>query len=129
MNDMENQQPAYDPLDELLAQPALLADRGFSARIGKEIHKPARRRTLVFAAMAACWASTVLMFTSLQSFMLTMGKLGTLFDSAEFTVVPVQFSEEIGTLGELVARSSLTSIILLGLAVCAGLVLFIREQS
>ena len=129
MSNIENQQPGYDPLDNLLAQPAIVADRGFSARIGREIHKPARRRSLVFVAMAACWASIVVLFTSPQSFMLTMGKLGALLDVAKFLVVPAQFSAELGTLGQFVAQSSLTSIIPLGLAVCAGLVLFIREQS
>ncbi|MEP5766693.1 MAG: hypothetical protein ABJ308_18995 [Halieaceae bacterium] len=126
---LDKQQSGHDPLDQLLAQPALLADRGFSTRVARELHAPASRRRLVFVAMAACWATIVALFTSPQAIMSTMARLAALLEGAVYRLVPDLFNAEIGTLGQLIVQSSLSSILLLGLVFCAGLAVFIREQS
>jgi hypothetical protein len=129
MTDIENEQQKYDSLEELLAQPALIADRGFSVGVWLRLHNHSQLRTGIFAGISACWAVIALLFTSPQAFMASMARLGSLLDSSVLSVAHKQINTEVGTLGQIINQSSLVSLVLLGFLVCTVFVLIIRENA
>ena len=128
MNDFENNQQEYDPLEELLAQPALIADRGFSAGVWLRLHNDSQLRIKIFASVSACWAVFALLFTSPQAFKARMTRLGSVLDFSVFSVAHEQINTEVGALGQIINQSSLASLLILGLLVCTACILIIREN-
>ena len=63
MNDSSD----FDRLEELLAQPALIADRGFSTRVESRIGKLNTKRRNVFLITGLCWLALVILAASPQA--------------------------------------------------------------
>lgn len=61
-----NDNSDFDQLDALLAQPAVIADRGFSERIQQRIGKSNTARRNVFLITGFCWLALVLISASPQ---------------------------------------------------------------
>jgi len=54
-------------LDEQLAKPAVIADRGFSSRLQKQIIRNSSRRKAVFSSAGCIWVVIALVFLSPQT--------------------------------------------------------------
>ena len=55
-----------DALDMMLAQPALIADRGFSERVSGKLGKTISMRSKVFVAAVIGWLALTLQYPSLN---------------------------------------------------------------
>lgn len=62
-----NDDSDFDQLDTLLAQPAAVADRGFSERVEQRIGKLNTARRNVFLITGFCWLALVLIAASPQA--------------------------------------------------------------
>ncbi|MBL4572672.1 MAG: hypothetical protein JKY86_06325 [Gammaproteobacteria bacterium] len=62
-----NDNSDFDQLDALLAQSAVIADRGFSERVKQRIGKSNTIRRNVFLITGLCWLALVLIFASPQA--------------------------------------------------------------
>jgi hypothetical protein len=62
-----NDNSDFDQLDALLAQPAVIADRGFTERVEQRIDKSNTARRNVFLITGFCWLALVLISTSPQA--------------------------------------------------------------
>jgi hypothetical protein len=81
-----NNDSEFDPLDSLLAQPPLIADRGFSQRLSREFKKTTPVRSKIFVLSGILWlvlaftlASPQLLFEDLTS-LLTVINISEQFD-------------------------------------------------
>ncbi|MFT7471626.1 MAG: hypothetical protein ACI8XU_001522 [Kiritimatiellia bacterium] len=63
-----NDNSDFDQLDALLAQPAVIADRGFSERVEQRITKSNNARRNIFLITGFCWLALVLISASPQVF-------------------------------------------------------------
>jgi len=59
-----NDNSDFDRIDMLLAQPAVIADRGFSQRVARRIGKLNTARRNVFLITGFCWLALVLVAAS-----------------------------------------------------------------
>ena len=81
----------FDALDKLLAQPALIADRGFSERVSSRPGRTISTRRKVFVAAVVGWLALSLSLGSPRAFYENLGKLVRLFDfSEQFNIVSTQ---------------------------------------
>ena len=62
-----NNSSDFDRLDELLAQPALIADRGFSTGVELRIGRLNTKRRNVFLLTGLCWLALVILAASPQA--------------------------------------------------------------
>jgi len=62
-----NDNSDFDQLDALLAQPAVIADRGFSERVEQRLGKANTARRNVFLITGFCWLALVLIWASPQA--------------------------------------------------------------
>jgi hypothetical protein len=62
-----NDNSDFDQLDALLAQPAVIADRGFSERVKQRIEKSNNARRNIFLITGFCWLALVLISASPQA--------------------------------------------------------------
>ena len=62
-----NDRSEFDQLEELLAQPALIADRGFSTRVEVRMGKLNTKRRNVFLITGLSWLTLVLLAASPQA--------------------------------------------------------------
>jgi hypothetical protein len=73
----------FDALDKMLAQPALIADRGFSERVSGKLGKTISTRSKVFAAAVIGWLALSLSLGSPQAFYDVLNKFVRLFNFSE----------------------------------------------
>lgn len=118
----------YDPLDDLLAQPAEIADMGFSERLATELKPSTDGRAKVFLSVGACWAVMSLILVSPQTIYQYLGSIGAAFKFSEFISMPSLLNADISSLSEIAAQSSTSSLLLVGMLILAVVSLFISEQ-
>ena len=62
-----NDNSDFDQLDALLAQPAVIADRGFSERVAQKMRRLNTARRNIFLITGFCWLALVLIAASPQA--------------------------------------------------------------
>ena len=113
-----------DALDKMLAQPALVADRGFSERVGGKLGKTVSMRSKVFVAAAIGWLALSMSLGSPQAFYEDLSKLATLFNFSE----QIDFvSTQLGFLDYTTLQSSSISLIVFALSVAAVSSMLLRN--
>lgn len=82
-----NDNSEFDPLDRILAQPALIADRGFSERISTELVRESRKtisqRTKIFALAGFIWLALLITVASPLALLEDLYRLLTMIDLSE----------------------------------------------
>ncbi len=114
----------FDALDKILAQPALIADRGFSERVGGKLGKTISMHSKVFVAAVIGWLALILSLGSPQALYEDLSKLVMLFNfSAQFDFV----STQVGFLDYPTLQSSFISLIVFALSIAAVSSLLLRN--
>jgi hypothetical protein len=121
-----------DALDMMLAQPALIADQGFSERVRGKLGKTISMRSKVFVAAVIGWLALTLSLGSPQAIYEDLNKLVRLFNFSE----QVNFvSTQIGSLGYSTLQSidytspqsSVISLIVFALSIAAVSSMLLRN--
>jgi len=97
-----NDNSDFDQLDALLAQPAVIADRGFSERVEQRMSKSNTARRNVFLITGLCWLALVLIAASPQAFYLDFSTLVLSLDIGSiYSTVLSQFQSLSGSVQQL----------------------------
>ena len=138
-----HQKSEIDPLDVLLAQPAVIADRGFSSRLGQKLYKPPVKREHVFMGMGAAWLLLASVFGSPRALLQSLESGARVLTSWISSVLPLpaeqtanqltsslslQLTQEAGSVGQLISQSGMIGIYALGFLVLCAMFLLIRDQ-
>ncbi len=137
------QKSEFDPLDQLLAQPAVIADRGFSQRLAHKLHKPPMKREHVFMGMGAAWLLLASVFGSPRALLQSLESVARLLTSWLDSVLPLpaeqaasqltsslslQLGSEANSMGQLISQSGMIGIYALGFLMLSAMFLLLREQ-
>ena len=137
------QKSEFDSLDELLAQPAVISDRGFSSRLAHKLYKPPVKREHVFLGMGATWLLLASVFGSPRALLQSLESVARLLTSWISSVLPLpaeqtanqltsslslQLTQEAGSVGQLISQSGMIGIYALGFLVLSAMFLLVREQ-
>ncbi len=119
-----------DKLDDLLAQPAVISDRGFSKQLSHHFMPLRKKQFKLFLWIGSCWAVTsALILISSQTILQDLNRLGMTLNFSEATPLAKQLQTEISALYEFVFQSSSYSPLLLGLLAFVVLSVFVTEQN
>lgn len=116
--------PEIDPLDEILAQPALIANRGFSERVSTELAREFKKtispRSKIFALTGFIWLTLVVSLASPLALIENLYGLLTMIDyneqlsilnsassSIDYTALQTSYPGLLGVVLSLVAVFSL----------------------
>ncbi len=120
-----NKSPDLDPLDSLLATPAVISDRGFSERTRIELNKAATRRYKIFVATGLCWLLLALIVITPQSLMENLAALGRIINFSE----PIALlTVELNSIDYSLLQTNLLSMTVVGLSLVAVFSLMLRSQ-
>lgn len=78
-----NNNSSFDPLDNMLAQPALIADKGFSERVSSKLGTGISLRDKLFAGAAIFWLTLIVAVVSPQTVYEDLYNLATMLDFSE----------------------------------------------
>jgi len=122
----------FDALDKMLAQPALIADRGFSERVSGKLGKTISMRSKVFVAAVIGWLALILSLGSPQALYEDLSKLVMLFNfSAQFDFVSTQIGfldyTTLQSIDYTTLQSSVISLIVFALSTAAVSSLLLRN--
>lgn len=95
-----NNNSGFDPLDRLLAQPALIADKGFSEQLGGRLRKTFSLRKKIFAAAGIFWLALIIAVVSPQA----------VYDDLYSLVTMLDFSEQLNLLSTQIRAIDYTTI-------------------
>ena len=99
-----NSNPEFDPLDRMLAQPALITDRGFSERVstqlGREFKKTISPRTKLFALAGIIWLALLI----------TVASPLTLFEDLYGLLTMIDLSEQLSNLNSVSSAIDYTAL-------------------
>lgn len=122
----------FDALDKMLAQPALIADRGFSERVSGKFRKTISSRSKLFALAVAGWLALSMTVMSPQVFFEEVNRLLRLFNfSEQFNFIRTQIGSldysSLQSIDYSAMQSSLISLIIFALAIAAVSSTFLRN--
>jgi hypothetical protein len=130
----------YDPLDELLAQPAEISNRGFIERVSQQLFKPFIKREHLFMGMGAAWLLLAMVFGSPRALLPSLESSARMITSWFSAVLPMpseqstsvissnlvgQLNEEISSLGLLISQSGMIGIYAMGFLVAAAMFMMV----
>ena len=78
-----NNNSGFDPLDRMLAQPALIADKGFSERVGSKLGTSISLRDNLFAGAGVVWLILIVAVVSPQAVYEDLYRLAAMVDFSE----------------------------------------------
>jgi len=78
-----NNNSSFDPLDRMLAQPALIADKGFSERVGIKLATGISLRDKLFAGAGIFWLTLIVAVVSPQAVYEDLYSLAAMVDFSE----------------------------------------------
>jgi len=115
----------FEPLDSLLAKPALITDGGFSERLSIEFNKTATLRNRIFIVAGACWLILAFFVITPQSLSEGLAVLGTALSLSEpFSIL----ATELNSIDYSLLQTNSISIAGFGIALSAILSLVLRDQ-
>ena len=121
---------ANNKLDDLLAHPAVISDRGFSKQLSHRYVPLRKKQFKLFLGIGSCWAVTsALIVISFQTIFQDINSLGTSLNLSEAPPIAEKLQSEISVLYELVSQSGSYSPLLLGLIAFVVLTVFVTEQN
>ena len=78
-----NNSSDFDPLDNMLAQPALIADKGFSERVSSKLVTGISLRDKLFAGAGIFWLTLIVAVVSPQAVYEDLSSLAAMLDFSE----------------------------------------------
>lgn len=102
-----NDNSDFDQLDALLAQPALLADRGFSERVAQRLRRFASVRRNIFLITGLCWLALVFIAASPEAL---YAAFSTLVLSLDVASIYSSLSSQIQSLGGITQQLPYTTV-------------------
>ena len=114
-------------LDSLLAQPAIISDRGFSKQLSYCIKSSRRKRFNFFLYIGICWSAiSTLVFISILSNKTITNE--SIMNMSQITNLTDQLSIEFNSLSEIISQTSSSSLFLVGLTVFIVLSVFLTAE-
>ena len=95
-----NNNSGFDPLENMLAQPALIADKGFSERVGSKLGTGISLRNKLFAGAGVFWLILIVAVVSPQA----------VYEDLYSLAAMVDFSEQLNLLSTQVRSIDYTSL-------------------
>ena len=95
-----NNNSGFDPLENMLAQPALIADKGFSERVGSKLGTGISLRDKLFAGAGVFWLILIVAVVSPQA----------VYEDLYSLAAMVDFSEQLNLLSTQVRSIDYTSL-------------------
>ncbi len=90
-----NNDSEFDRLDNLLAQPASIADRGFSRRVEQKILKLHSARSKLFLITGLCWLALVFIAASPQAIYADFSNLAMTLDLGSLYAILLSESQSL----------------------------------
>ncbi len=107
-----NENSESEQLDRLLAQPALIADRGFSKRVEHDFKKLRTAHRNVFLVAGFLWLVLVFAVASPQALYADLSALAMTIDPGSIVIYLVEFYQEFDTSSSLASYISVATVIL-----------------
>ena len=112
----------FDRLDTLLAQPASIADRGFSERVAQRMERLRSARSKLFLITGLCWLALVLIAASPQAIYADFSILAMSLDiSSVYSTLLGEFQSLIGSLQQLPATTLIAALFSVAAVISAAI--------